>query len=325
MSELHAALTASGRKPSMPPPAPRTLEEGAQVLFTLAGQTGAALFSVWAEEDEPGQVASGISMFFDVPDEAGTEGLLGTQREPVRVPLALELYRPLGEALATFAKRGADAQRPQRGSVAFPLDAADPDVVYRVTFRDGPLGTWVTAVARDRKTREAFPAFSSLPLSAEDAAFLHALFFELQGLFNGTFVLFTGERGSGRTTTLHAAMEALPDDIHGLAALEEPRALDPRLGIARPGQTGMVSMLRAFLRQDPDVVMVDELRTVEDVSMLIQSAMTGHAVAGVLEAKTPDDARVWVQEALPGIPVQPLIIHHTRDAATGARAITVHR
>lgn len=319
-------LAGAGRTVPRPPSPSLTFEDGARALFSIAGQTGASVFSVWAEEEEDGQVASGISLFFAIPDEPGTEGLLGSEREAVRVRLPQELYRPLGEALATIAKRGADANRPSRGSVSYPADATDPDTVFRVTFADGALGTWVTAFARDRRTRAAFPSFSDLPLSAADAAFLEELFFDLGALFRGQWVLFTGERGSGRTTSLHAAMEALADNVRGFAALEEPRALDNRVGIVRPiASEGMAAMVRAFMRQDPDVVLVDEVRTAEDLLLLRNAALTGHATAAVFEAKTPEDALTRLRELQPELFHPPLLVHHTRDADSGARTITVHR
>ncbi|NMO20013.1 Flp pilus assembly complex ATPase component TadA [Pyxidicoccus fallax] len=325
ITRLLDALAEAGRRVPEPPPSPVTLDDGAAALFSIAGQAGATLFSVWAEEEETGGVASGISLFFSVPDEAGARGLLGTQREAVRVRSELDLYRPLGEAISSLANRGADSRRPERGGVPFPLGASDPDIDFRVHFADGALGTWVTAVARDRRTRAAFPSFRELPMSTEDAVSLDELFFELSALFNGQPVLFSGERGSGRTTTLHAAMEALPDNVRGLAVLDEPRALDSRIGMTRPGEAGMLGTLRAFLRQDPDVVLADEVRTPEELAFLLQSALTGHATLAVIEAPTPEAALARLREAMPELPVSAFIVHHTRDAKSGARTITLHR
>jgi general secretion pathway protein E len=209
--------------------------------------------------------------------------------------------------------------------VSFPFEAADPDTVFRVTFADGALGSWVIAHARDRRTRAAFPSFSELPVSAADAAFLEALFLDLGDLFQGQCVLLTGERGSGRTTSLHAAMEALPDNVRALAALEEPRALDSRVGMVRPPESNMAGTLRAFLRQDPDVVLADEVRTAEELTLMLNASLTGHATVAVFEAKTPEAALARLRELLPAMPVPPLLVHHTRDAESGARTLTVHR
>lgn len=308
------------------PPAARTFDEAARALYAIAGQTRAAHFSVWADTLEDGRDAAGISLFYDVPDTSASPGLLGEEQRAVRHALDLSLHGPLTEAMAALAKRGADPRRPDRGSVPFPADASNPEVEFRVVFQPGALGPWVISVARDRRTREAFPAFSALPLSAEASGFLSERFLQLDSLFQGQPVLFTGARGSGRTTSLHAAIEALPDGVRGLAALETPRATDLRFGIVQPGgETTMAGTLRAFLRQDPDLVFADEVRTDAELQLLINAALTGHGAAGVLEAPTPEAALQRVHAALPGVPVAPLIVHHSVEAQSGARAMALYR
>ncbi|WIG94622.1 ATPase, T2SS/T4P/T4SS family [Myxococcus sp. SDU36] len=308
------------------PPVARTFDEAARALYAIAGQTRAAHFSVWADTLEDGQDAAGISLFYDVPDTSARPGLLGAEKRGVRHALDLSLHRPLTEAMAALAKRGADARRPDRGSVPFPFEASSPEVEFRVLFQPGALGPWVISVARDRRTRDAFPSFASLPLSAEESGFLSERFLQLDSLFQGQGVLFTGARGSGRTTSLHAAIEALPDGVRGMAALETPRATDLRFGIVQPGdEKTMEGTLRAFLRQDPDVVFADEVRTDEELRMLINASLTGHATAGVLEAQTPEAALQRVRAALPDVSVAPLLVHHTVDAPSGARTMALYR
>ncbi|MCP3101058.1 Flp pilus assembly complex ATPase component TadA [Myxococcus sp. K15C18031901] len=318
-------LAAAGHVVPEPPAAPTTPDEAAKALVSLAGQTRVSLFSVWCAEDEEG-VNAGVSFFFLRPDAPGDTSLLGQDRAAVRVAYAPDLHAPLGEALARLGGRGHDEDRPQRGTVAFPFGAGDDaERLFWMTFQDGPLGPWVTAVARDRRLRADQPPFSSLPLSPDDAAFLEARFRTLDALFHGQPVLFTGARGTGRSTTLHAAMGTLPDGVNALAALEQPRSVDVRVGTVRVGPSAPLSqLLRAFLRQDPDVVFADEARTPEDLRMLIQSAFTGHAVAFALEAATPEEVLARLGEAFPGVPLTPLIVHHAVDATTGARALTVH-
>ena len=339
-------LGAAGRAPSEVPPSPSTPEALAVALFEVAARTGAVLFSVWAEEEyapagdggdddaadagEAGaapRVAAGISFFFLQEDAPDRVGLLGTRQEPVRQPMDFALYRPLGQALAAYAKRGADPRMPQRGSVSFPAGAADPDLEFRVVFRDHALGTWTTAMARDRETRLAFPDIASLPLPADARTFLETCFRTLdRALFNGQLVLLTGARGTGRSTTLRALMDALPDNVNALAAVEEPKGSPVgALGVVRVGQ-GMtvVQAVRSFLRQDPDLIFVDEVRTLEDLQLLCNGALTGHGMACVLEARTPEEGHAWMTEAMPGLPMAALIVHHTRDAATGAFAMTLH-
>ncbi|MFP2899816.1 ATPase, T2SS/T4P/T4SS family [Corallococcus sp. 4LFB] len=358
-ARLLQGLGEAGRNARGAVASPKTPEALAAALFDVAGSTGAAMFSVWAADDtdsatdgdeEPegeeaddargavgrdeadaataGRVINaGITLFFIAKDTPGTVGLLGAERVPVRQPMAYELYRPLGNALAAHAKRGANPVMPDRGTVSFPAGAADPDIEFRVSFREDALGTWTTALARDRETRQAYPSIASLPLSAEAAAFLTGLFNRLdQKLFNGQLVLLTGASGTGRSTTLRALMDALPDNVHALAAVEDPKGgPGGAIGVVKVGpELKLVQALRSFLRQDPDLLFADEVRTLEDMQMLCTAAQTGHATVAVLEAKTPEEGYTWLTEAMPGIPTPALIVHHARDAATGALAMTLH-
>ncbi|MBN9682350.1 MULTISPECIES: ATPase, T2SS/T4P/T4SS family [unclassified Corallococcus] len=342
-ASLLQKLGEAGRAPSGAAASPRTPEALAAALFDIAGRAGAAMFSVWAADDtdsvvdeDDGDEAraetggrvinAGITLFFIEKDTPGTVGLLGAERVPVRQPMAYELYRPLGKALTEYAKRGADPVMPDRGHVAFPVGAVDPDLEFRVSFREDALGTWTTALARDRETRQAYPSITSLPLSAEAAVFLKGLFNRLdKTLFNGQVVLLTGASNTGRSTTLRAVMDALPDNVHALAAVEEPKGgPGGAIGVVKVGgELKLVQALRSFLRQDPDLVFADEVRTLEDMRMLCTASQTGHATVCVLEAKTPEEGYAWLTEAMPGTPVHSLIVHHTRDAA-GALAMTLH-
>ncbi|MHA7634118.1 ATPase, T2SS/T4P/T4SS family [Corallococcus sp. M7] len=341
-ASLLQKLGEAGRAPSGAAAAPGTPEALAAALFDVAGRTGVAMFSVWAADDtdsvtdeddearaETGArvINAGITLFFIEKDTPGTVGLLGAERVPVRQPMAYELYRPLGKALTAHAKRGADPVMPDRGHVAFPVGAADPDLEFRVSFREDELGTWTTALARDREARQAYPSISSLPLSAEASEFLKGHFNRLdKTLFNGQVVLLTGASSTGRSTTLRAVMDALPDNVHALAAVEEPKGgPGGAIGVVKVGgELKLVQALRSFLRQDPDLVFADEVRTLEDMQMLCNAAFTGHAAIAVLEAKTPEEGYAWLTEAMPGVPVHSLIVHHTRDAATGALGMSLH-
>ncbi|NBD12509.1 ATPase, T2SS/T4P/T4SS family [Corallococcus silvisoli] len=269
---------------------------------------------------------AGITFFFVGADSPDRVGLLGGERVPVRQPMAYALYRSLGQALTAHAKRGADPVMPDRGSVSFPAGAADPEVEFRVSFRDDALGTWTTVLARDRETRQAFPRVASLPLTRDAAAFLTGHFNRLdRALFSGQLVLLTGESGTGRSTTLRALIDALPDNVNALAAVEEPKGgAGGAVGMVRVGpELTVAQAVRSFLRQDPDLLVADEVRTLEDMQLLCNGALTGHGAICVLEAKTPEEGFAWLTEALPGVPLRSLIVHHARDAA-GALAMTLH-
>ena len=112
-----------------------------------------------------------------------------------------------------------------------------------------------------------------------------ARFCRLIGLDHG-LILVTGPTGSGKTTTLYAALKEIDCREHNVLTLEDP--IEYQLeGISQSqvsDKKGMTfaSGLRSVLRQDPDVIMVGEIRDRETASMAIQSALTGHLVFSTL-------------------------------------------
>jgi len=103
-------------------------------------------------------------------------------------------------------------------------------------------------------------------------------------------VLVTGPTGSGKTTTLYAALSRLNDHKRNILTVEDPIEyyLD---GIGQTQVNPKVDMsfargLRAILRQDPDVVMVGEIRDLETVEIAVQASLTGHLVLSTLHTNT---------------------------------------
>ncbi|MEC9072099.1 MAG: GspE/PulE family protein, partial [Myxococcota bacterium] len=99
-------------------------------------------------------------------------------------------------------------------------------------------------------------------------------------------LLVTGPTGSGKTTTLYSALQDLATGKVNVTTIEDPiemvveefnqTAVHPRIGIT------FASALRTILRQDPDVIMVGEIRDGETASQAIQAALTGHLVLSTL-------------------------------------------
>ena len=99
-------------------------------------------------------------------------------------------------------------------------------------------------------------------------------------------VLVTGPTGSGKTTTLYSALGRLNTSSHKLITVEDP--VEYRLpGACQVNVTadmGFGTALRAILRQDPDIVLVGEIRDGETARIAVQAAMTGHLVLSTLHA-----------------------------------------
>ncbi|VAW99063.1 General secretion pathway protein E [hydrothermal vent metagenome] len=103
-------------------------------------------------------------------------------------------------------------------------------------------------------------------------------------------VLVTGPTGSGKTTTLYAGMQRLNDSKFNIMTVEDPIEyyID---GIGQTQVNTKVDMsfargLRAILRQDPDVVMVGEIRDLETAEIAVQASLTGHLVFSTLHTNT---------------------------------------
>ena len=103
-------------------------------------------------------------------------------------------------------------------------------------------------------------------------------------------ILVTGPTGSGKTTTLYAALERINDNTRNIMTVEDPIEyfID---GIGQTQVNTKVEMtfargLRAILRQDPDIVMVGEIRDLETAEIAVQASLTGHLVLSTLHTNT---------------------------------------
>ena len=111
-------------------------------------------------------------------------------------------------------------------------------------------------------------------------------------------ILVTGPTGSGKTTTLAAMLQSIADNRYGnIVTLEDPieYELRPSLSIISQREVGrhcnsFASGLKAALRQDPDVIMVGELRDAETIGTALAAAETGHLVLATLHTATVVEA-----------------------------------
>ncbi len=99
-------------------------------------------------------------------------------------------------------------------------------------------------------------------------------------------VLVTGPTGSGKTTTLYSTLKQLATDEVNVSTVEDPiEMVDPALNqmqVQHGIDLGFAEGLRALMRQDPDIIMVGEIRDKETADMAVQAALTGHLVFSTL-------------------------------------------
>ncbi|MCK7474243.1 MAG: Flp pilus assembly complex ATPase component TadA [Rhodopseudomonas palustris] len=103
-------------------------------------------------------------------------------------------------------------------------------------------------------------------------------------------ILVTGPTGSGKTTTLYAALQYLASDDVNIVTVEDPIEYD----LPRTNQTqvnprvdySFAEALRSILRQDPDMIMVGEIRDAETLSIAVRASITGHLVLSTLHTNS---------------------------------------
>jgi general secretion pathway protein E len=136
-------------------------------------------------------------------------------------------------------------------------------------------------------------------------------------------ILVTGPTGSGKTTTLYAALERLNDDTRNIMTVEDPIEyyID---GIGQTQVNTKVEMtfargLRAILRQDPDVVMVGEIRDIETAQIAVQASLTGHLVLSTLHTNTAVGAITRLRD----MGVEPFLLSSTLLGVLAQRLVRV--
>ncbi|MFV2090989.1 MAG: GspE/PulE family protein, partial [Pseudomonadales bacterium] len=124
-------------------------------------------------------------------------------------------------------------------------------------------------------------SFRELGLGGEDYNNWHGMISQPNGI-----VLVTGPTGSGKTTTLYSTLKQLATDEVNVCTIEDPiEMVEPAFNQmqvqANIGVT-FAAGIRSLLRQDPDIIMIGEIRDLETAEMAIQAALTGHLVISTL-------------------------------------------
>ncbi|HEY9198551.1 MAG TPA: type II secretion system ATPase GspE [Gammaproteobacteria bacterium] len=171
----------------------------------------------------------------------------------------------------------AERRLPQDGRMQLRVQGRELDI--RVSTAPTLYGESI--VLRLLETGNAAPDFVSLGFTPDVLDALLACLKQPQGI-----LLVTGPTGSGKTTTLYTALTTLNTAERKIITVEDPieYQLDGVNQIQVKPQVGLtfVNALRSILRQDPDVIMVGEMRDSETARIAVQSALTGHLVLSTL-------------------------------------------
>ncbi len=171
-----------------------------------------------------------------------------------------------------------ESRKPQDGRIA-----VTDDVELRVSVLPSVLGEKAVLRVLDRSGVKLDPA--KLEMSSDNLAMFRRGFTAPNGI-----VLLTGPTGSGKTTTLYAAMGELNQPSSNLVTVEDPVEYElagaTQVQVDVKADRTFANALRSILRQDPDIVMIGEIRDDETAAIAIQAALTGHMVLSTLHTNS---------------------------------------
>lgn len=178
----------------------------------------------------------------------------------------------------------AETRLPQDGAIN--LNAGGRDIDFRVNTLPAMYGEKIVLRILDKSSLEV--DMTKLGFEQDQLDIFKENISRPHGM-----VLVTGPTGSGKTTTLYSALQELNDEETNVMTAEDP----VEFGLPGVNQVMMrtkigltfASALRAFLRQDPDVIMVGEIRDLETAEISIKAALTGHMVLSTLHTNSAVD------------------------------------
>jgi len=205
------------------------------------------------------------------------DGVLREVLEPKRVLAPMLVSRVKVMAKLDIAEK----RVPQDGRISLKIGKRDVDV--RVSTMPAADGERIVLRLLDKEAGRL--DFSALGVAEKNLTIMRSMLSQPHGIF-----LVTGPTGSGKTTTLYAGLQEIKSGQKNILTIEDPIEYNLE-GIGQTQVNTKADMtfargLRAMLRQDPDVVMVGEIRDLETAETAIQASLTGHLVLSTLHTNT---------------------------------------
>ncbi|WP_339826886.1 GspE/PulE family protein [uncultured Arenimonas sp.] len=218
------------------------------------------------------------------PGEGGTDVLYRIDDEMVPVRRLMSSLHPAvtSRVKVLGSMNLAEHRKPQDGRTTFTLDDGR-EVDLRISVLPAVYGESV--VIRLLDTNESLWDLDQLGLTADDRRRIE----DVMGRSHGMF-LTTGPTGCGKSTTLYAMLLELRKQRINILTIEDPVEfyIDEiqQMQVNRAAQFTFASAMRNFLRHDPDVIMVGEIRDHETAAIAVESALTGHLLLSTLHTNT---------------------------------------
>ncbi|HKU19215.1 MAG TPA: GspE/PulE family protein [Candidatus Saccharimonadales bacterium] len=235
----------------------------------------------------------------------------GILREILRLPKSTE--PPLVSRIKILANLKIDEHRiPQDGE--FSIAAAGKDIDLRIAISPTVWGEQVVIRLLDK---------SGTSLHLEDMGYVGRSLRLIREGIKGTsgMVLTSGPTGSGKSTSLYALLQEVKSDAINIVTLEDP--VEYKMpGVNQIQVNADVGLtfangLRSILRQDPDVVMVGEIRDKETAELAVQASLTGHLVFSTLHT----NSAAGILPRLLDMGIEPFLIASTVRTVIGQRLV----
>lgn len=225
-----------------------------------------------------------------------------------------ELAQPIASRIKVLSNLKIDETRvPQDGR--FRSRVSGREIDFRVATFPTPLGEKVEIRILDPSA--GMKSFEQLGLSGRNLDIVKKGLERPYGM-----ILVTGPTGSGKSTTLYALLQMLNDESSNIVSLEDPveyflagvnqSQVRPEIGY------DFASGLRQILRQDPDVIMVGEIRDVETAGLAVNAALTGHVVLSTLHTNNS----AGVIPRLIDMKVEPFLLPSALSLMTAQRLVS---
>src|SRR5687768_2467110 len=205
-----------------------------------------------------------------------------------------------------------EKRRPQDGRVK--TRSGEQDIELRISTLPTAFGEKL--VMRIFDPEVLVRDFSELGFAEED----QKRWKEMTERPNG-IVLVTGPTGSGKTTTLYSTLKSLATTEVNVCTIEDPiEMIEPafnQMQVQQQIELGFAEGVRALMRQDPDIIMVGEIRDLETAEMAVQSALTGHLVLSTLHTNDAPSAVTRLAE----LGVAPYLLNATLNGVMAQRLV----
>ncbi|MEJ6024375.1 GspE/PulE family protein [Ramlibacter sp. PS4R-6] len=206
-----------------------------------------------------------------------------------------------------------EKRRPQDGRIKTRNPRGD-EIEMRLSTLPTAFGEKMVMRIFDPDT--AVKDLDALGFSAHDAQRWEQLVKRPHGI-----ILVTGPTGSGKTTTLYSTLKRLATEEVNVSTVEDPiEMIEPAFNqtqVQPQLDFGFAEGLRALMRQDPDIIMVGEIRDLETAEMAVQAALTGHLVFSTLHTNDAPSAITRLMEL--GVP--PYLINATVSGVLAQRLV----